>query len=192
MTKILIDILPAKGHFHATLKMASKLKNAGYHVVYGSDLNLQNEIEKFGFEFIELPLVSVTRGNFSKRLTRYNDFVAFFYWFLTGEKYRKKKEALNDFNSTITKLNPDLVLLDEQQALKTFCYEVLSKKVVAFQTKPDTRKIEGIPPFTSFYLPKKNRFSPIFCKILWWLKVLSYRYNYRFYPSLGCQCSDGC
>ena len=55
MPKLLIDILPAQGHFHATLKIATLLKNAGYEVVYGTDYVLQDQIEKFGFGFEYLP-----------------------------------------------------------------------------------------------------------------------------------------
>ncbi len=180
MTKILIDILPAKGHFHATLKLASKLKSKGFKLIYGSEIYLQNEIEKYEFEFKELPNVSVVNVNFSRRLATENNFITFFYWFLTGEKFRKKKEAVDEFNNAVKKINPDLVLLDEQVALKSLLYEALGIKTITFQTKPDTRKIQGIPPFTSYYVPKQNVLSNVYCNYLWMLKTFGYRINYGY------------
>ncbi len=47
--KILIDIVPAKGHIHATLRMASVLKDEGYEIYYALPTEYWQEVEKKGF-----------------------------------------------------------------------------------------------------------------------------------------------
>lgn len=179
MPKILIDILPARGHFHATLKIASILKNAGYDVVYGSDFYLQSEVEKFGFQFFYLSEVSVAKVSFAIRFSKFYKLATFFFWLVSREKYLMSKKAVIDFQATAREIEPDLVLLDEQSALKTVFYNAINVKVIAFQTKPDTRKIKGLPPFTSYYLPK-GRISNLYCSLLWLAKLSNYRFNYFY------------
>ena len=134
MPKILIDILPARGHFHATLKMATILKNAGYDVLYGSDFYLQNEIEKFGFQFAHLPEVPVTKVSFAARFSNLHKFATFFYWLVSAEKFLKSKNTVADFHASVGEIQPDLVLLDEQSALKAILY-----KACLLYTSPSPR-----------------------------------------------------
>jgi len=180
MLKILIDLLPAHGHFHAILKIAFKLKNDGYNVIFGSHLSMQKEIEKYGFLFVELPDVPVTKVNFAVRLSKQNKFITYFYWFLSREKYRKSKKDVSVFHNAIHLIKPDLILLDEQVAIKAFLYEMIDFPVVVFQTKPDTRKINGIPPFTSFYLPNGKLTREIYSNFLWFAKLLKYKFIYLY------------
>jgi len=185
MLKILIDLLPARGHFHAILKIATKLKDAGYDVVFGSDLSMQQDIEKFGFSFVELPDVPVTKVNFANRFSKQNKSITYFYWFLTREKYRKSKKDVSIFHHVIQKIKPDLILLDEQVAIKAVLYEMIDFRVVAFQTKPDTRKINGLPPFTSFYLPNGKLTGKIYSNGIWLLKLLKYKFNCLYNRTLS-------
>lgn len=178
MPKILIDIMPAKGHFHATLKIATKLKEEGYDVVYGSHNYLKNEIEKFGFKFFPLPLLSVVKVTFRVRFSRLHRIATFFYWFISQEKLLKTMGDIQDFQETIEEIDPDMVLLDEQEVLKSLFYDTDKTKIIAFQTKPDTRKINGIPPFTSYYLPKENIFNKYYCNLLWLLQLFGYKSSY--------------
>jgi len=178
MPKVLIDIMPAKGHFHATLKIATKLKEAGYDVVYGSHNYLKNEIEKFGFKFFPLPLLSVVKVTFRVRFSRLNRIATFFYWFISQEKLVKTMGDIQDFQEAIEEIKPDMVLQDEQEVLKSLFYDLDKTKIVAFQTKPDTRKIKGIPPFTSFYLPRENMFNTLYCSLLWNIQLLRYKSSY--------------
>lgn len=178
MPKILIDILPALGHFHASLKMASLLKNAGYDVIIGSSPLLQKEIKKNGFQFINLPEVPVTNISLAERASFKNGILVYLYWSLYHEKYSERKKDVEAFQNLVNEVKPDLVLLDEQAALKTFLYEAVNISVATFQTKPDTRKIKSLPPFTSYYLPKFNFASNIYCKLIWQNKLLKYKLNY--------------
>jgi UDP:flavonoid glycosyltransferase YjiC (YdhE family) len=183
MPKILIDIMPAKGHFHATLKIATKLRDAGYEVVYGSHNYLKYEIEKFGFNFVSLPILSVVKVNFRMRISKLHRMATFFYWFVSGEKVLNSLGDIREFQTAFNEIQPDMVLLDEQEALKALFYDSDKTKIVFFQTKPDTRKIEGIPPFTSYYLPK-GWFNGFISKILWCSKLCNYTFSYLFNRTL--------
>jgi len=50
MATILFDIVSAKGHIHATLKIASLLKGAGHAVMYSLYVEYWQEVEKHGFQ----------------------------------------------------------------------------------------------------------------------------------------------
>ena len=178
MPKILIDILPARGHFHATLKIAGKLKQAGYEVIYGSHPYLQREIENYGFQFINIPEVFLAKINFNFKISRFFKMATFFYWWISREKYLKSKKDIEDFLNTIQKIKPDLVLLDEQAAAKSLLYESVHRKLLVFQTKPDTRKIKGIPPFTSTYLPK-GKLKVLMSRLIWLARLTKLNLNYR-------------
>jgi zeaxanthin glucosyltransferase len=54
-----------------------------------------------------------------------------------------------------------------------------------FQTKPDTRKINGLPPFTSFYLSNGNWSGKMYSNFLWLLKLSKYRFNYLYNRTLS-------
>lgn len=47
MPKILIDLLPAMGHFNSTLKLVQMLQSAGHQVTYLNQ-GLQAELAKYG------------------------------------------------------------------------------------------------------------------------------------------------
>jgi zeaxanthin glucosyltransferase len=177
MPKILIDILPAKGHLHATLKMASILKSGGFNVVYGSQSVLQKDVEKHGFNFFQIPVVLITNINFINGITSLKYIFHNFFESLSNSKLQSAKRTISEFEKNIVEINPNIVLLDEQTALKVFLYEKLGIPVIVFQTKPDTRRIKSIPPFTSYYLPFKNKVSDAYCNLLWKMKVSKLKFN---------------
>lgn len=176
--KVLIDITPATGHFHAILKIVRKLQEAGYEVICGSHPYLQKKIENYGFQFVNIPEVFLAKINFNFKISRFFKMATFFYWWISGEKYLKSKKDIDDFLNVINKIEPDLVLLDEHEVLKSLLYESADCQVIAVQTMPDTRKIKGIPPFTSYYLPK-GRLKVLRSSLLWLAKLTKINFNYR-------------
>jgi len=140
--KILFDIVPAKGHIHATLKMATLLNQAGHRVTYALPMEYWADTAKHGFETSnEVPVPQLRKSGFN----------------YSG----KELEEYLRINQ------PDLVMLDEQNSYKAIYYQILKIKVVFFISKPDTRKIEGIPPFTSYYLPHSGITSRLWVNWLW-------------------------
>lgn len=180
MPKILIDILPARGHFHATLKMANLLKKSGYDVYYGSGLSLKADVEKFGFPFVLLPAIPVAGFNFTARTAKMRYFLDYLYEVLYPLASDKLKSNIEEFCASVSENPPDLVLLDEQSAIKAFLYEILNIKVVLFQTKPDTRKIAGLPPFTSYFMPAPGILNAFPTGLIWQSKLLRYHFNKQF------------
>lgn len=127
MTKILFDVLPAKGHFHATLKMATLLKDANHNINYSLTYDFKNSIEKQGFDYsrqIPLPLPIKTKIDLNIN---------------SRKKSTLRNEWMKEFESEVIKIKPDIVLLDEQIAFKSIYYKILKIPVILFQTKPDTR-----------------------------------------------------
>ena len=64
--RILIDILPAMGHFHATLKIAKLMKKNNWEVTYGCSLEFKKEIQAKGLDCEVIPNIHIIRINFSK------------------------------------------------------------------------------------------------------------------------------
>jgi len=180
MPKILIDILPAKGHFHATLNMATLLKKSGCDVYYGSGLSLKADVEKFGFPFVLLQAVPVASFNFAARTVKMRFFLDYLYEVLHPSALDKLKNNIEEFFASVAENPPDLVLLDEQIALKAFLYETMHIQVVLFQTKQDTRKIAGLPPFTSYFIPEPGILNTFLCSLLWQSKLRRYHFNKQF------------
>ena len=157
--------------------MANLLKKPGYNVYYGSALGLKAGIEKFGFPFILLPAVPVVSINFTNRAAKIKYFLDYLYDVLYPSASDKLKKNIEVFCALVSEIMPDLVLLDEQTSIKAFLYEKLDIPVILFQTKPDTRKIAGLPPFTSYYMPVPGILNAFLCSLLWRVKLLKYYLN---------------
>ncbi|MFV0593324.1 MAG: nucleotide disphospho-sugar-binding domain-containing protein [Draconibacterium sp.] len=167
MAKILYDILPAKGHFHATLKMATLFINANHKVVYALSYDFKSEIEKHGFEYSQqIPMPTPTKTDSIN-----NEGI---------KKNESPRKWLNEIKTLIHKIKPDIVLLDEQVAFKALYYVVLEIPVILFQTKPDTRRIKGIPPFFQYYIPRENFINNFYCILLWERRKLKARIDFIF------------
>jgi len=151
MARIFFDIVPAKGHIHSTLKMATLLKKSGHQVYYALPMVYWGDVAKHGFfSTIEMPVPLLKKNIIHKT----NDEIA-------------------ELRAYINSEQPDLVMLDEQNSFKAIYYQILNISVVFFISKPDTRKIKGIPPFVTYYLPKQTTTSNLFIEFLWLLR--SYR-----------------
>jgi len=179
MSKIFFDMYPAKGHYHATLKMAALLKKAGHDVTYGVTAEYQKIVDDYGFQYkIWNPFLLIP----FKALKIRNEglfFITNLVNAISGSSLKEAQKRLNNLRFDIHQINPDLVLVDEQNVYKTLIYKLFGINVMIFQTKPDTRRIEGIPPFTSYYLPTFKSYNNIYCNWLWAKKIFNSRI--RFY-----------
>ncbi|MDP3443682.1 MAG: glycosyltransferase, partial [Ignavibacteria bacterium] len=153
---ILFDIVPAKGHIHATLKMATLLKQAGHRVTYALPMEYWADTAKHGFETAnEVPVPKLLKSGFTQ----------------SGKE-------LSELEEYLCASQPDLVMLDEQNSYKAIYYQILKIKVIFFISKPDTRKIERIPPFTSYYLPKPGVISDLWVKVLWAKRIMKVKLEF--------------
>ena len=161
MANILFDIQPAKGHIHATLKMAKLLKQAGHHISFALPEIFWTDVKKHGFDGVSA--VPVPRLIEKAVLTSGKTS-------LYGTE--EKEDELSDFRINMRQKSPDLVLLDEQNSYKAIYYQILSFRIVFFMSKPDSRKIGGIPPFSYYFLPGQTALSQIYVEFLWLSRVL--------------------
>ncbi len=170
MPKILIDILPARGHFNGSLKMVQLLKNAGYKVVYLNMVPMKAEMDKYGFQTCSSTAFIVNPVLLNKRRFSFKIFTD---KLLSNraeiENIEKKNFRL--FQNFLNELSPDLVLLDEQNMLKAIYYEMCNIPVVCIETKPEPCRCENIPPFTSFFVPSNTLKSKWICRFLWFGKT---------------------
>lgn len=164
MANILIDIQPAKGHIHATLKMVKLLKQSGNYVSFALPDNYWTDVKKHGFDCVsQVPLPKV-QGKVvfaSGKPSLYG-----------GEG---KEDELSDLRTYMKVKRPDLVLLDEQNSFKAVYYQIVSYRVVFFMSKPDSGKTKGIPPFSNYFIPRRTALSRIYVEFLWILRVLHSR-----------------
>ena len=150
MALILFDIVPEKGHIHATLKMATLLKQAGHRVTYALPMEYWADTVKHGFETAsEAPVPILSKSDFAH-----------------------KGKELEELEKYLRINQPDLVMLDEQNSYKAIYYQILKIKVIFFISKPDTLKIERIPPFTSYYHPRPGVISDLWVKMLWAKRIM--------------------
>jgi zeaxanthin glucosyltransferase len=177
MSKILIDILPALGHFNSSLKLVKMLQSAGHQVIYLNQ-GLKAELAKYGLSScdtgFDIPPVLLQKGEAGLRMTFKNYFRP-----ANPQKRIKIQEDLNEFKKFLKQLAPDLVLLDEQNMLKAIYYEICKVPVVCLQSKPDPLKSSNIPPFTSSFVPSTLLASRLYCELLWIIKTLRNHYRLK-------------
>jgi len=177
MPKILIDLLPAMGHFNSSLKLVRMLQSAGHQIIYLNQ-GLKAELAKYGLASCEtgfdIAPVLLKKGEAGIRMTFKNYFRP-----ANQQRVIKIQEDLKEFKKFLKQLAPDLVLLDEQNMLKAIFYEICKVPVVCLQSKPDPCKFSNIPPFTSSFVPSPVLASSIYCELLWIIKTLRNHYRLK-------------
>lgn len=168
--KIVVDILPAMGHFNPLVKLVHMLQSAGHEVVF-IDQGLKAEIARFGFQSFttgfELSPVLLNKGEITFR--------KFFRYLFskTDEKLIIELEnRFQKFKEWLGKISPDIVFLDEQNMLKAVYYEICKVPVISIETKPEPCSNPNVPPFTSTYIPSDTLISKWVCSLLWLNKIL--------------------
>lgn len=165
MATILFDIHGSTGHIHATLKMAAILKNVGHEVLYALPDDFRDVVQAKGFTTVH-PLWPLLPSEIKQREINGN---------LDTDELSGMREALKE-------INPDLVLLDENDSYKAIFYQILQYPVILSQSMPDTARIKGIPPFTSYHLPTDSISSNVMISLLWLKRIVwfSARLFYKF------------
>ncbi len=181
MSKILIDILPAMGHFNSSLKLFQMLRSSGHEVIF-IDQGLKAELVRFGFSsyttgFAFPPLL------LKKEKTGLRKFI-FNFFSRRDENYTINfNERFQKFKECIKELSPDIVLLDEQVMFKAVYYEICKVPVICIESKPEPCIGLNVPPFTSSFIPSETFISRLICTILWINKIISNRLRLRMIGS---------
>jgi len=167
-------MFPANGHYSAILKLAKVLDNNGLHVVVSGDIEFKQRVEKQGLEYLTAnPLLLIPQKSLKKMEQKRSLFQKKAVY--ASKRKEEWMENLERWKGSILPIDPSLVLLDEQNALKAGAYMSLGIPVAFFQTKPDTRKINGIPPFTFYFVPRFTAISNWYSCFLWFIKELKPR-----------------
>ena len=177
MPNILIDILPAKGHFYGALKLVLMLKEAGHGITYLNMGSMRSEMSKYNLESVNFSGFTIQPILMNKRKFSFNLFFSNLIKFL--EKPESIQPDLKSFQEFVNTVSPDLVLLDEQNMLKAFFYEMCNIPVICIETKPEPCKFDNMPPFTSPFIPSNTFWSRLVCKWLWLNKIIINHYRIR-------------
>ncbi len=168
MATILFDIHGSTGHIHATLKIATILKDAGYQVLYALPADFKHIAEAKEFQTVTQLLPMLPSEIKLKKIN--GEFDA---------------DELSEMRRSLDQIKPDLVLLDENDSYKAIFYQILNCPVVLSQSMPDTARIKGIPPFTSYHLPSVRVYSRMSTEFLWIKRMVWFRLRLFYKFSFG-------
>lgn len=163
MKTILFELFPAQSHHLMAFKTAKLLKDAGHRVIFGSVPEMQEIIQRHGFEYHFIPLWVVPP--FGQKL----------YMKMKGIPLPNKKERLDEvhknveaFNQQVKPIKPDIVLLDRHLIIiNALFYKNLGIPVAFICAMPDPERAANVPPFSSGFIPQKTWFSEKYISSLW-------------------------
>lgn len=168
-------LLNTPSHYNATFKIASQLKDWGYHPVYIGNGNMKSMVELNGFEFFEYSIRLFCMDP-SKKINR-----------LIGEEkvtfqdlknYRSNFIKGDYFKPIIERYHPIIVFLDVSKI--GFFPELVHKniKFAILATKVNLNKTPHIPPISSGFIPYKNNLlAGIRCELDWFKVLLQKKIN---------------
>lgn len=197
---IVLDSFPAIGHFNGFFNLAKWLKDeAGYRIVFIGDSYFQGICVEQGFEYFVLPSFFVLPEEVDKKAKGGLNFLLNNLQVKRDTSLKKQIEiSLNKYRDCFDLLNPNLVLLDDHYATKSYFYEALNVPVVLVSTMVSPYRRKNVPPFFYDVLPSQNLSSNFFCDFLWThslLKIDFYRKwnnflcngktNLKFYLSIS-------
>lgn len=163
MATILFELFPAQSHHMMAFKTARLLKAAGHRVVFGSVHEMQEIIQRYGFEFQVIPFAVVfPLGQYVERKKHGIALPT------PKERLEEARKNFKLFNQQISYIKPDMVLIDRHQMIgKSMFYKQLGIPITFVCVMPDPSKAENVPPFSSSFIPCDNWFSKKYISFLW-------------------------
>ncbi|MEQ8556356.1 MAG: glycosyltransferase [Cyclobacteriaceae bacterium] len=172
MKTILFDPLPSTGHVNSFLRMASYLRGIGYRCVFIGSAAYSEMVTSLGFEY-EMINPFVVRNE--KMQLKEKGWFYFLLESMVGTRNKILKEELafnsNLYTASINKINPHLIILDDQYSYKAFFYSTFKLPIVLLQTKVNPLRAKGIPPFQSHHVPDDSLWSKTVV-IFSWMSLL--------------------
>lgn len=169
---IVFRLLPERGHHNATFYFSKTLQACGYRIVYATVQRMRPYIESNGFEFYWIPTEEDPAGSTNitysgwfrsnviklKKIVDLRQKMKWAAFFITNHNYLIKLKR---------DLHPDLIIVDRCYGQMVLNAIELSIPVFQAETTVSCNKVKGLPPFTSYYLPRFNAWSSWICEILW-------------------------
>jgi len=166
---ILFDPFPAIGHISSFLRIADYLKDQGNQCVFFGLPTFAQRVINQGhkYEILDPFVVRSEQSQINEK--------GWFNFLLENMAGTRKKKLQREIKANKTsydiafgKINPDLIILDDQYSTKAFFYSVYDIPIVRLQTKVNPFKSKGIPPFQSHHIPS-GKWSSILTTELHWL-----------------------
>lgn len=184
MKPILILLSPAFGHYHATYKLATQLKERGYPVVYAGESTYRKSVESLGFSFREFPFSDLVRDRYGKMRYFQLSVIPYFFsnLFQKGNRnlYRDYAAASTAAKEVIASIDPELILLDIHISTLYLLLIQTGKPCFLICTTLSTNRAPMIPPINSGFVPEKTIASKCFTALLWFRQSLQNRIDYLF------------
>ncbi len=148
---ILVLMADAIGHINGTYNFCRKLQAHGARIVYGVRPQMMASIQAQGFEavvsnnefFFKRGGLGLEKNSWLEKLSEN------FADILTHEKEKFARAIAQQLDQLITRLNPDVVLLDSFQSYNYFLLNLKHRRVFLIQTMLSTVKRKGVPPLYS-------------------------------------------
>lgn len=184
MATILFELFPAQSHHLMAFKTAKLLRDAGHRVIFGSVPEMQEIIQRHGFEFqFVLPWVIQPLGHkllLKKKGVPFPD---------KKERLEEVRKSLELFNHQVSVIEPDIVLLDRHLLVnKSLFYKNLEIQVAFVSPMPDPEEAPNVPPFSSGFIPRDNWLSEKYVSCLWLFNHVKRRLRFFWhqlaYPSI--------
>jgi zeaxanthin glucosyltransferase len=188
MRSILILLSPAFGHYHATYKIATQLKERGYSVVYAGEGSYKESVMSHGFGFWEFSFGDLVRDRYGKAryfqlcLVRY--FLVNLFKNSSRKMYKDYVAASERAKEIVTAIDPALIVLDVH--ISTLYLFLIQTGRPCFQicTTLSTNRVSMVPPITSGFIPKETFVSKCLTALLWTKHSLQNKIDYLFQKGL--------
>ncbi len=183
--KIIFDIFPAFGHQHSSYKLAKLLQDEGHYICYLGEYKYFHDLPPFFSRRYINPHIFSFIENCNSSMWK-NIFVA--YKEIKHKYYYYRRQCLfQEYDKIIESIRPDLIILDHHYIQKAILYHKYNIPVIAVQTAPSSQKVNGIPPFNSFYIPKDSFISKVYTAFLWkrYVGIKHLRFYLNKYIYLG-------
>ncbi len=170
MSIILFDIFPAMGHYNGSLKLYSKLKTAGYIIIYTSTNKFDEYFREKGIDQYQIePFIF---GKHFKDELKEKGFIRFMIEnineIFSKSRENRIEENIGEYDDMICHLKPSLIVLDEHYASKAIIYSKYNIPIISLQTSLVPDYDPEVPPFTSKYIPRRGYWNHVKIKISWY------------------------
>lgn len=188
MKPILILLSPAFGHYHATYKIATQLKERGYSVIYAGESTYNASVTAHGFGFREFSFSDLVRDRYAKARYFQLSLIPYFFSNLFNKSsrkmYRNYVAAIMQAKDIIAEIDPALILLDIH--ISTLYLLLVQTGIPCFQicTTLSTSRARLVPPINSGFIPKKTVTSTCFAALLWTKHLLQSKMDYFFQKAI--------
>ena len=165
MATILIDPVPAPGHYNGSLRLANILRKYGHKVVYVGVPAYQERIENEGYPFYSVGyLINKITKDFFLRYWL-DSFISLF----SNTCLKGFLQIADQYDAIIEKVKPDLILLDVLQIHKSVIYGKYNVRVIGFDIMVASAYAPNVPPCYSTFIPQNNFISAKYVDWLWFL-----------------------